>query len=350
MTATLMFISRQPNFSFLPTITLAVLLSPVSCLHPTEAQVASSQPLVQLLPIDVDPDHPERKKFGALTLMSAFQLESRDNRFGGLSGLSLGRDGKLYAISDRGYWLSATVSMDVDGALIDLSDWRIAPILTPEKRPVQGKWRDAEALAIAQDGSFLVAFEGVHRIWRYSPPPQTFESTPVPVPIPPAMTLAPGNGGVEALTVLPHNRLLAITEAFQNPDGTLKSWVIDKDQFTELSYLPSKGFSVTDCAALNSGDILVLERRYVPLGILSVRLKLLNASSLRPGAQLIGRELLSLEQPLAVENYEGIALQQTSKGTMIFMVSDDNYSAFQQTLLLQFLLPHSVAMAKPVYQ
>jgi len=42
---------------------------------------------------------------------------------------------------------------------------------------------------------------------------------------------------------------------------------------------------------------------------------------------------------LAAENYEGIAVEQTSKGTMIFIVSDDNYSSFQQTLLLQFLLP-----------
>jgi hypothetical protein len=61
----------------------------------------------------------------------------------------------------------------------------------------------------------------------------------------------------------------------------------------------------------------------------------------QPGAKLTGKELLRLEQPLAAENYEGIAIKQTSNGTMIFIVSDDNYSSFQQTLLLQFLLPNS---------
>lgn len=346
----LMFMLGRRNFSFVQTIILLVLvlISSGSCLRLTEAQIAANNRLVQLLPIDVDPNHPERRNFGSLTLISAFQLESRDKRFGGLSGLSIGGDGKLYAISDRGYWLSASMLMDANGALVDLSDWRIAPILTPAQTPVQGEWRDAEALAVAHDGSFLVAFEGVHRIWRYSPPPHTFESTPIPVPIPPAMALAPSNGGLEALTVLADNRLLAITETFENPDGTLKSWVIDRDQFTELSYLPSKGFSVTDCAALDNGDIFVLERRYVPFGILSTKLKLLNASSLQASAKLVGRELLGLEQPLAVENYEGIAVQQTSKGTMIFMVSDDNYSWFQQTLLLQFLLPHNNAVSKPL--
>ena len=105
--------------------------------------------------------------------------------------------------------------------------------------------------------------------------------------------------------------------------------------------MPDKGFRVTDCAALNDGDVLVLERRYVPFGILSARLTRVTAGSLRPGAKVAGKELLKLEQPLAVENFEGIAVQQTSNGTMIFIVSDDNYSSFQQTLLLQFLLPHS---------
>ena len=89
--------------------------------------------LVELVPIDVDRKRAERRNFGALTLISAFQLESKDKRFGGLSGLSVGRDGKLYAVSDRGYWLSASMLLGPDGALMDLVDWRIAPILTTTK-------------------------------------------------------------------------------------------------------------------------------------------------------------------------------------------------------------------------
>ena len=86
--------------------------------------------LVELIPIDVDPERPERRTFGSLTLVSAFQLASKDKRFGGLSGLSIGTDGGLYAVSDRGYWLSASMLLDPNGALKDLVQWRIAPILT----------------------------------------------------------------------------------------------------------------------------------------------------------------------------------------------------------------------------
>jgi len=316
-----------------------VWLSFVSCLRPTLAQTSSSHGLVELVSIDVDPKRPERKNFGSLTLLSAFRLESKDQRFGGLSGLSVGADGRLYAISDRGYWLSARMQTDSNGALLNLVDWQIAPMLAMNKTPVSGRLIDAEALAQVRDGSFLVAFEGVHRIWRYSAPPNTFESTPSPIQIPSVIARAPSNGGIEGITMLPDGRLLILTEEFANPDGGFKGWLVASRQFAELSYVPADGFRVTDCAALDNGDVLVLERRYVPFGILSARLTLVKAQGIRPGAKLIGKELLKLEQPLAAENFEGMAVQRISKGTMIFIVSDDNYSSFQQTLLLQFLLP-----------
>src|SRR5262245_2167698 len=317
-------------------IILSVLFS---CLAQTSAQVASTTQLVELVPIDVDPKHPQRKDFGSLTLLSAFQLKSADKRFGGLSGLAIGADGRFYAVSDNGFWVSARMTTGANGALSNLVDWRIASLLSRDSRPVTGALRDAEALAVERDGSFLVGFEGAHRIWRHSAPPNTFDSTPSPVQIPSLSSQAPSNGGIEGLTVLPDGRLLILTEELANVDGSFKGWLSDNGRTEELSYVPAKGFHVTDCAALNNGDVLVLERRYVPLGILSARLTLVKADRLRAGARLVGKELLKLEQPLAAENFEGIAVQQTKEGTIIYIVSDDNYSPFQQTLLLQFILP-----------
>jgi hypothetical protein len=340
--AILFALMRAPRKNDLPKVISLVLIqvSLVSCIGLTGAHIPSNSRLVELVPFELDRKNPERKQFGSLTFMSAYQLESKDKRFGGLSGLSFGPDGKLYAISDHGFWISAKIITNPSGALVDLMDWQIAPMLTTANTPVTEALRDAEALALAQDGSFLVAFEGVHRIWRYDPLPATFESTPLPVAIPADVTRAPSNGGLEGLTVLPDGRLLALTEEFANPDGSFKGWLIDNGQFAELSYVPSKDFRVTDCAVLDNGDVLVLERRYVPFDIWSARLALVDAKSIQPGSKLRGRELLRLEQPLAVDNFEGVAVQQTSKGTMIYIVSDDNYNPFQQTLLIQFLLPN----------
>jgi hypothetical protein len=316
----------------------AILCALVSCKSHGGAQVTKAR-LVNLIPFELDPKNPDRKQFGSLTLMSAFQLDSKDKRFGGLSGLSFGPDGRLYAVSDRGYWLSAKIVTDSAGALSGLAESQIAPMLTPAKTPVSGFLADAEALALTPNGSFLVAFEGRHRIWRYDPPPHTFESAPTPILVPAELSRAPRNGGIEGLTSLPDGRLLALTETFTNSDGSFRGWLIDGSQFAELAYLPAKGFHVTDSAALQSGDVLVLERRYVSLGIFSARLTIVDGKTIQPSGKLRGRELLRIEQPLVVENFEGLAVQQTPKGTMIYLVSDDNYNPFQQTLLLQFLMP-----------
>ena len=173
------------------------------------SQPSSNELLVELDPIEVDPKHPSRNSFGELTLLSGFHLQSKDKRFGGLSGLSIGRNGLMYAISDRGYWLTARMVTNENGALTNLVDWRIAPLLTPANAAVSGRLRDAEALAQTRDGSLLVGFEGVHRIWRYRPPPETFASTPVAISLTPAIARAPGNGGIEGLAMLPDGRLLA---------------------------------------------------------------------------------------------------------------------------------------------
>jgi hypothetical protein len=185
----------------------------------------------------------------------------------------------------------------------------------------------------------MVAFEKIHRIWRYPPPPMTFRSSPVSVPIPAEVAKAPSNGGLEGLAILPDRRLLALTEEFRNSDGSYKGWLIEDRRAFEVSYLPSDGFQVTDCAALSNGDVIVLERRYVPLGILAGRLKLVRAEKVQPGAILIGEELIKLEYPLEVDNFEGVAVQEDPRrGTIIYLVSDNNYHPLQRTLLLQFRL------------
>ena len=46
-------------------------------------------------------------------------------------------------------------------------------------------------------------------------------------------------------------------------------------------------------------------------------------------------ELVRLQRPFTVDNFEGIAVQERGDGTArVFVVSDDNFSADQRTLLL----------------
>ena len=306
-------------------------------------QLSAESLSVTASPIALDPGNPSREIFGDLIFLSGYELTSNDSRFGGISGLELSADGNLlYAVSDHGYWLSARLHHDPQGRLTGLGPWEIAPLLTPDGSNVSWRQRDAEALVRDRDGSFIVAFERAHRLWRYPRSTGPFTSLPEPLPTPAGLQNAPANGGIEAVTILPDRRLLALTEKYVNPDGSLKGWLVNKDKFFSLSYLQSDGFRPTDLATLASGDVLLLERWYNRIGGVAVRVRRLARESLRVGARLKGEEIVHLGSAVEIDNFEGLAVREDPKGgSFLYMISDDNYSMLQRTLLLQFYLPSS---------
>lgn len=295
---------------------------------------------VQAKAVTVDPKQPGRTRFGMLTLLSSFVLKADDKRFGGLSGAALDASGNtLYAVSDRGYGLSARLIHDQTGRLIGVDHWRITPLKTPSGRRVQQRMIDAEALVRERDGAWLVAFEHQHRIWRYPSSSEAFSALPEPVDTPRELSRAPSNGGVESMARLPDGRLLLLTEKFRNADGRLKGWLISEERTVEVFYIATDGFLPTDIAALSQGGILVLERRFRPTSGIAIRLRWIPGDRLQPGARLRGRELANLHMPLVIDNFEGLAVRETPPGEIVlYVLSDDNFNVFQQTLLLQFRL------------
>ncbi len=290
--------------------------------------------------MNLNRDAPEQQTFGKLQFLNGFELASKDSRFGGLSGLTLSQDGQmLYAISDRGYWFSAGLKHDAEGRLTDMGKWTVGPLLAINGKVLNSRERDAEALTQDQDGSFIVAFERLPRLWRYPASSSPFSQPPVSLPLPPEIHQAPANGGLEGATILNDRRLLLITERFKNKDGSVKSWLVDKSLFTSLSYPITEDFLPTDLATLPNGDILLLERQYKILRGAIVRIRRIPRESIRAKAQLTGKEIIRLAPPLEVDNFEGMALHQDAQGrVLLYLVSDDNYSPLQRTLLFQFRL------------
>ena len=327
------FVKDHWSRGYIATTLLLILLS--SC------SIAPPSALIQLRAFEIESKEHERTEFDKLTLLSAFELRSRHPQFGGISGLSVGADERLYAVSDRGYWLSARMRHDNEGRLLNLLDLEIKPILTPDRTPTDGLLTDAEALASAPDGSFIVGFEQIHRLWRYPPPPLTFDAPAQPITMPRELAKAPRNGGLECIAVLPDGRIFTIAEELRNKDGSFRGWLIDNERSVELSYVPSAEFRASDCASLPNGDVIVLERHFSIFLSFSARLKRISRDSIQPHAVLSGEELLRLDPPLRLDNFEGIAIREDPAGTLIYLISDDNFQPFQRTLLLQFRLPRT---------
>ena len=81
----------------------------------------------------------------------------------------------------------------------------------------------------------------------------------------------------------------------------------------------------------------MLERRYSLAGGPGARLSVVAAGDIVPGAHLAGTPLAELKLPQSVDNFECVAARAAPDGSiLIYILSDDNRSALQRTLLLQF--------------
>jgi hypothetical protein len=287
----------------------------------------------RLLALDPMPTGSRLEALGGLV------IDSASMGFGGLSGLHVGADLRLTAVSDLAHWVTARLVLR-DGRLAGLEEVRTGPLRDGAGQPLaRGYGGDAEALARLPDGTWLVGFERWHRIRAY----RDINGPGRYVQAPPGLELAPRNGGLESLAVLADGRWLAITEQLRPPDDPLlrRGWLGGPDNWTPLAYRPEEGFEPADATPLPGGGALVLERRFTIFTGFSGRLVRLTARQLRgatTGSVLEGEEILRLDTPLPRDNYEGVSAFQFGGRTLVAVVSDDNENMLQRTLLLLFAL------------
>jgi hypothetical protein len=284
-------------------------------------------------------------RFGALTFRGGFQLTSGRDDFGGWSSIKFGPDGRLVAISDTGVWLTARVETDPKtGDFAGLADAKMALVRGEDARPLGAKENaDAEGLAALPDGRFAVSFEQRHRIEVFDLMKEgpTAASTPGP-PVPTAQ-LKP-NEGLESLVATPDGDLVAGSE--YAPAG-MQASVLFRFRLAAPSggSLVAKGAAQTtpgnalvDMERLPDGDYVGLERFYFPgIGNKTV-IRLYPAAGLAatPPA-FAGPQLAALASPQNIDNFEGLAARSSpGGGVRLYIISDDNFSARQKTLLYAF--------------
>ena len=98
-------------------------------------------------------------------------------------------------------------------------------------------------------------------------------------------------------------------------------------------------FDVSDCAATPDGKLLVLERRFSWARGLAMRIRSVPFAAIKPGALVDGPELIFADMASQVDNMEGLSVHRDPSGAVVLtLISDDNFSPLQRTLLLQFTL------------
>jgi hypothetical protein len=244
----------------------------------------------------------------------AWTVSVDDPRFGGASALAV--DGsRLLVLTDSGVVVS--LPRPGGGARALLHDLPDGPGSPHERR-----WRDSEALLHDSSGSWWVAFENRHSLWRYD---RNFARVEAAAALDRRNWAL--NKGVEALVADGPGRLLLLPESG-----------------SELLHLGPRGLArtqlkgaqgeIADAARLPDGRVLVLVRQAGVTGLVN---HLGELSRDRGG----GRVQLLWRIPVgALTNMEGLAAERLAGGgTRLWLISDNDFSDLRRTVLLAVDLP-----------
>lgn len=284
-----------------------------------------------------------RIRIGAVEFRGGLALTSPNDHFGGLSGMALDASGeKLIALTDKGYWLSATLTSQ-DGRPTGLADIRMAPLMATDGRSLDSRGLgDSESLAVTGE-RVVVGIERRHEIWQFrGPNPLTSRGKQL-ISFKGIADLG-FNEGIEALAASPAGKpaaLIAIAEQDPKDPDILPGFLfspLDKPALIgRFAIERIDEFSATDMSVGPDGKVYLLERRYDPLRGVAMRIRRFELAQLVDGARLSGDILMEAHRAAAIDNMEALAVTRDAAGEILLTVlSDDNFSPLQRTVLLRF--------------
>ena len=272
----------------------------------------------------LNPRDPSATAIGDFLYAGGLLLTSKQtDRFREISDIVVTGQDRLTAVGDGGILFNARLVFDAAQRLTGVADASWAPLSGEDGKPLTGQGRiDAEGLAILANGDRLVSFERDHRIWLYP----AVGTMPRSVPSPAANFAS--NFGMEALAVDP---AVAPDAYVVGEEMTGKTWTCRLSMACVEGHTVEKPgeFGLVAMNRLGKDTMAYLLRAYDPFRGVRIMLQILRSTTVM--AQM------DMALPLTVDNFEGLASVPSPNGsTRFYLMSDDNGSSAQRTLLLAF--------------
>ncbi len=264
---------------------------------------------------------------GHFAYVGAVAMTSPDSdHFGGLSDLSLTKDGQITAVTDSGDLLTGGLVLD-QGKLAGIDQARLKTLTGLDGQPLARKRQgDAEGVVRWPNGDRMVSFERDHRIGLYPAAGRAPRVMPKP-----DITME-DNNGMEGLSLAPGQGRDAYWVGVE--PGTV--WLCHlKTVCAEHPNLPKppEGFRLSALNEAPNGDLLLLFHRWDPAGKISrISVQIVrNPTSTHP--QIVDE--LKLSPPLTVDNFEGLwAVMLKGGGLRLYLLAGDNFSKTQRNLFI----------------
>jgi hypothetical protein len=285
-----------------------------------------------------------RRRFGSLLYRGGLVLASSCEFFGGISAFRMQSDGVHFiALSDHGFWLRGRIVYDGERPT-GIADAEMALVIDADGKH-SGRL-DTESLA-EDDGILFAGLERTQSILRFDYGKYGFLAPGQPIEIPAEIKKWPFNQSLEGLVFVPKRyplsgTLIALSECALDESGNLEAFLIGGPSPGKFTVKRTDEYDLTDADLLPGGDLLILERKYSPESGVAIRIRRIELKDIKPGALIDGPVVMEADKNFEIDNMEALSIHRAaSGGTVLTLVSDDNFSPEQRTLLLQFiLLPH----------
>ena len=271
-------------------------------------------------------------------------MTSDNSDFGGISSMLALADNRFLFLNDAGVLIGFTLD--------EQNNTAVRPFIAPlpdgpakENEFAKVNW-DAESLVYDQrTGQYWVGYEHYHELWRYGP---SFARKEAANKVP-KMQKWPQNGGAEAMLRLVdqktgENRFLVFSEKAPFSKGGYQALIFDGDpaepgtKAVRFGYQPPDGYNLTDTVLFGNDQALLLHRRFTPLDGFSAILSVAKPSEIKPDRVWTSTKIATLKPPMRVDNMEALAVTEEGGEKIIWIASDDNFNAVQETILLKFRL------------
>lgn len=255
---------------------------------------------------------------------SVFEWTMDRDDFGGLSGVDLFADGERFVVtSDRGKFFTGRI-VRTDGRISGVADVAVFPVRDTDGKVTRDLHRDAEGVAIRDDGRLYVSFEQFHRVWTYRDP----MTEAAWLPRHPDFATLPNNGSLEALAIAPDSAIWTFPE--NSAGDAYPAYRYEGGLWSTPVWLKrDRKMAPVGADFGPDGRLYILERGFHGLFGFSSRVRRIGPDDVVVWQSAVGE----------FDNLEGLAVSRAENGKIrLTMISDDNFNPFQSTLIVEVLV------------